>query len=348
MTRKTGLVSFLDPSPTETKRKTELTMFDPITVNGLKARNRVAFTPFLENQAQRSGTISREMHEYYLSAAREGAGIVFLESAYVARQGRADWNQLGISEESHIQGLQSLVKEIHQEGALAGLRLSHAGAKTSEAICGEQPVGPSILNFGKEFGTSREFDDGDVEEIVLFFVHAAERAEEAGFDLIEINGVQQYLLDQCISVRYNTRYDAYGGSIEARMSLPVEIIKAIKGRISHSVPLSFLFSIHDKLEDGFSEDDLKGLIKSLQSARVDLLHPVSIHVLNKFFDAEETLVELVTRFSKKPIIAEGNIKSPQILKEAMGLKRAQFFALDKVLFSRPNWYAFLQRKIAPV
>ena len=322
-------------------------MFDPVNFNNLQLRNRIAFSPFLENQANRDGSVSTAIQDYYLSIAREGAGILILESAYVARQGRAHVNQLGISAEFHTESFAKLIESIHKEGGAVGVKLSHAGAKTSEAICGEQPVGPSILNFGKDFDTSREFDDGDVEEITLFFVHAAERAEEAGADFIEINGGQQYLLDQCLSTRFNNRYDAYGGAIDARMHLSKEIIKAIKSRISPMIPVSYVFSIHDKLEDGFGEDDLKGLIKALSSVKVDLLHPVTVHVLNKFFDAEETLVELVGRSTKVPIIAEGNIKSPQILKEAMSLKKAQIFTLDKALFSRPNWYSFLQRKIAP-
>lgn len=322
-------------------------MFDPVSFNHLKLRNRIVFSPFLEHQANKDGSISPGMQQYYLNIAREGAGTLILESAYVARQGRANVNQLGISAEFHTEGLARLIEGLHEEGAAVGLRLAHAGARTSEAVCGEQPVGPSILNFGKEFDTSREFDDGDVEEISLFFVHAAERAEEAGADFVEINGGQQYLLDQCLSTRFNNRYDAYGGAIEARAALSTGIIKAIKARISSAMPVSYVFSIHDKLEDGFSEDDLKRLIKALASAKTDLLHPVAIHVLNKFFDTDETLVELVGRLTKIPIIAEGNIKSPQILKDVMSLKKAQIFTLDKVLFSRPNWYAFLQRKLAP-
>jgi 2,4-dienoyl-CoA reductase-like NADH-dependent reductase (Old Yellow Enzyme family) len=322
-------------------------MFEPATITHLNLRNRIFFAPFQENQANRDGAVSPGMQEYYVNIAKEGAGAIILESAYVAKQGRAHPNQLGFSMEYHMEGMARLIKAIHAEGALVGVRLAHAGAKTSEAICGEQPVGPSILNFGKDFDTSREFDEGDVEEIALFFVHAAERAEEAGADFVEVNGAQQYLLDQCLSTRFNNRYDAYGGNIEARMALSTDIIKAIKSRISPNLPVSFLFSIHDKLEDGFAEDDLKKMIRVLGSAKVDLLHPVTIHVLNKFFETEETLVELVGRISKAPIIAEGNIKSPQILKEAMSLKKAQMFTLDKALFSRPNWYAFLQRKIAP-
>ena len=322
-------------------------MFTPLTLESLHLRNRIVHSPFNENLATREGTVTPAMHDHYLNLAREGCGLILVESAYVAQQGRAAFNQLGISEERHVEGLAHLVKALKAEGAAVGLRLAHAGARTSEMICGEQPVGPSIINYGKDFDASREFDEGDVEEFCLFFTHAAERAEEAGFDLIEINGAQLYLLDQCLSTRTNSRLDAYGGSIEERMRLAVDILKAIKARIGSKMLLSYVFSIHDKLEDGFSEEDLRGLVRCLVSARVDLLHPVSIHVLNKFFDTEETLVEWVAKFTKKPIVADGNIKSPQILKEAMALGRAQLYALDKTLFIRPNWYQFLQKKILP-
>jgi NADPH2 dehydrogenase len=323
-------------------------MFDPITLDHLQLRNRIVYAPYQEFMANRDGTVTPAIQEFYVSLAREGVAMILLESAYVAQQGRAHYNQLGISEERHTEGLYHLIKAVKAEGARVGVRLAHAGARTSELICGEQPVGPSIINFGKDYDVSREFDDGDVEEIVLFFIHAAERAEEAQADLIEINGGQQYLFDQCLATRTNTRLDAYGGSIDERMHLAVQIIKAVKSRISPGIPMSYVFSIHDKLEDGFSEADLKGMVKALISARTDLMHPVSIHVLNKFFDTEETLVEWVAKFTKKPIIAEGNIKSPQILKEALSLGKAQLYALDKTLFSRPNWYSFLQKKVLPI
>lgn len=323
-------------------------MFETIHLDRLDLRNQIVLSPFIENQASRVGGITEFLADYYLTMAREGVGLIIMESAYVAQQGRAHYNQLGINTEKHLEGLAKLIKAIKAEGTSVAVRLAHAGARTSEAIIGEQPIGPSIINFGKDFDPSREFDEGDVEEIVLFFVHAAERAEEAGADLIELNGAQQLLLDQCLATRYNNRDDEYGGGVEGRMRLTVEIIKAIKNRISPEIPLSYFFSIHDKLEDGFSEEDLKGIIRVLSGAKVDLFHPVSIHVLNKFFEKEETLTEWVRKFTKKPIIAEGNIKSPQILKETLALNKAQLFALDRVLYTRPNWYAFLQKKISPI
>jgi len=325
----------------------EAMLFEPMVLDQVQMPNRIVFSPFMEHQANRDGTVSPQLMDYYLNMAREGAGVIIIESAYVASQGRAHSNQLGISEERHIEGLYRLVKAIQAEGAVVGLRLSHAGARTSELLAGEQPVGPSVLNFGKDFDVSREFDDGDVEEIVLFFVHAAERAEEVEANFIEINGAQQTLLDQCLSTRFNTRDDNYGGTIQGRMLLAAEIIKAIKARTTSNIPISYLFSIYDKVEEGFTDADLKGMLRVLTNAKVSLLHPVSLHVLNKFFDTEDTLAEWIARCSKLPILLEGNIKSPQILKEAIGLRRAQLFSLDKALYSRPNWFAFLQKKMSP-
>ena len=152
--------------------------------------------------------------------------------------------QLGISEEEHLEGLANLARGVKLEGATVGIRISHAGAQTSENICGEQPIGPSIMNFGRDFDISREFDKGDVEEIILNFVHAAERAEEVGMDFIEINGSEQHLLDQCCNIKYNTRFDEYGSAkIESRIQLAIEIVNAIKKRKSVSLPISYYFAI---------------------------------------------------------------------------------------------------------
>ena len=138
--------------------------------------------------------------------------------------------------------MEKLAQGVKKEGATIGIRLSHAGAQTSESACGEQPVGPSMLNFGRDFDISRQFDQGDVEEIVLNFVHAAERAEEAGMDFIEINGTEQQLLDQCCSKKLNNRDDEYGSAkIENRVQLALDVVNSIKNRESIKFHLVITF-----------------------------------------------------------------------------------------------------------
>ena len=322
-------------------------MFTPFESFDIKFRNQILAPPTKENLANHRGVVTGEMIRHYSALAKQGVGTMLTESAFVARQGRMAAGQLGISEEEHLEGLEKLVKAIKKEGACIGIKLSHAGARTSEEVCGENPVGPSLYNFGRDFDLSREFDEGDIEEIILHFVHAAERAQEVGFDFIEINGGDQLLLDQCFSVRFNNRDDEYGSeTIENRLRLTCQIIQAIRDRKSVSIPISYYFSIFDKMEDGFSITDLHETLELLEKSGVDIFHPFAVHVMNRCFDSEESLLELIGLNTERPLVADGNIKSPQVLLDVLNIDKIQWYVLEKTLLARPNWFNFLKKKVA--
>ena len=322
-------------------------MFTPFESFDIKFRNQILAPPTKENLANHRGVVTGEMIRHYSALAKQGVGTMLTESAFVARQGKMAAGQLGISEEEHLEGLEKLVKAIKKEGASIGIKLSHAGARTSEEVCGENPVGPSLYNFGRDFDLSREFDEGDIEEIILHFVHAAERAQEVGFDFIEINGGDQLLLDQCFSVRFNNRDDDYGSeTIENRLRLTCQIIQAIRDRKSVSIPISYYFSIFDKMEDGFSITDLHETLELLEKSGVDIFHPFAVHVMNRCFDSEESLLELIGLNTERPLVADGNIKSPQVLLDVLNIDKVQWYVLEKTLLARPNWFNFLKKKVA--
>ena len=322
-------------------------MFTPFESFGIKFRNQILAPPTKENLANHRGVVTGEMIRHYSALAKQGVGTMLTESAFVARQGKMAAGQLGISEEEHLEGLEKLVKAIKKEGACIGIKISHAGARTSEEVCGENPVGPSLYNFGRDFDLSREFDEGDIEEIILHFVHAAERAQEVGFDFIEINGGDQLLLDQCFSVRFNNRDDDYGSeTIENRLRLTCQIIQAIRDRKSVSIPISYYFSIFDKMEDGFSITDLHETLELLEKSGVDIFHPFAVHVMNRCFDSEESLLELIGLNTERPLVADGNIKSPQVLLDVLNIDKVQWYVLEKTLLARPNWFNFLKKKVA--
>ena len=322
-------------------------MFTPFESFGIKFRNQILAPPTKENLANHRGIVTGEMIRHYSALAKQGVGTMLTESAFVARQGKMAVGQLGISEEEHLEGLEKLVKAIKKEGACIGIKLSHAGARTSEEVCGENPVGPSLYNFGRDFDLSREFDEGDIEEIILHFVHAAERAQEVGFDFIEINGGDRLRLDQCFSVRFNNRDDDYGSeTIENRLRLTCQIIQAIRDRKSVSIPISYYFSIFDKMEDGFSITDLHETLELLEKSGVDIFHPFAVHVMNRCFDSEESLLELIGLNTERPLVADGNIKSPQVLLEVLNIDKVGWYVLEKTLLARPNWFNFLKKKVA--
>ena len=322
-----------------------MSLFDSFKVENHAVKNRILVPPYNDANAQKDGKISHGIFDHVMRLIKQGAGTVILDSSYVTQQGRSNSMQLGIAEEDQIPRLRNLVKHMKSEGVFSGIRLSHAGGKTSEKICGEQPIAPSVLNFGKDYDLSRAFDKDDVREICLYFAHAVERAEEAGFDFVEINGSQQQLFDQCLNFKYNNREDEYGGELKNRLRLLCEVVGMMKERVENKIMISYFFPIHDKLEDGFNYKDLKNMLRILEKAGVDLFHIVTIHVMNKFFNTDSTLLEWVSKYTKKPLIVEGNIKSTAVLKETLSLNKATFYAIDKALFNRSNWYQFLQKKI---
>ncbi|MBC8259588.1 MAG: NADH:flavin oxidoreductase [SAR324 cluster bacterium] len=324
------------------------TIFKPFKIQGIQCKNRILAPPTVDDHADVNGRVTPAIIKHYRSLARQGVGTIIVESAYVIKQGRSHVNQLGISEEEHLEGLEKLALGVKKEGATIGIRLNHAGGQTSEAACGEQPVGPSVMNFGRDYDISREFDSGDVEEIVLSFVHAAERAEEVGMDFIEINGTEQQLLDQCCCVKLNSRDDEYGVvKIENRLQLALEVVSAINKRESIKIPLSYYFSIFDKIEDGFKPKDLKAMLNLLEKAGVKIFHPLAVHAMNKCFENKKPLCHWTAKYTDIPLIVNGNIKSPQLLEEAATLGCADWFAMDQSIFERLQWYQFLKRKIDP-
>ena len=322
-------------------------MFLPFKKNGVHFRNRILAPPTVDDHADVDGKVTPKLIKHYRTLARQGVGTIIVESAYVTKQGRSHVNQLGIAEEEHLDGLGNLARGVKKEGSAIGIRISHAGAQTSESTCGEQPVGPSVLNFGRDFDVSREFDQGDIEEIILNYVHAAERAEEVGMDFIEINGTEQQLLDQCCCVKLNSRMDEYGSAkIETRLQLALEVVSAIKNRDSVKIPISYYFSIFDKIEDGFKPKDLKSMLMLMEKAGTDFFHPLAVHAMNKCFENKEPLCQWSAKYTDIPLIINGNIKSPQLLAEAATMGCADWFAMDQSIFERLQWYQFLKRKIS--
>ncbi|MBL0690922.1 MAG: NADH:flavin oxidoreductase [SAR324 cluster bacterium] len=327
-----------------------MSLFDSFQVGKFNIKNRILVCPSSNHQADVRGVVSQSLFENLLRLAKQGAGAIIIDSTYVCKQGRGHNMQLGISEEEHVPGLRNMVRILKEDGAFIGLRLSHAGARTNTNICGETPIGPSIHNLGKDFDACREFDEHDANEICTFFGHAAERAQEADIDFIEINASQGSLLEQTISPAFNLRYDEYGGDIKNRMSLAVSIIKEIKRRVGSELLLSFFFK--NLLErDGFlsSLPDLKKLLKILVAEKVDFIHPDLAHVLIKPTEDDEhdePVLNTVAKNSQIDLIVEGNIKSTPVLKEVLGSNLGTFYCLDKSLYMRQNWYQFLQKKIS--
>src|SRR3984957_6220602 len=229
---------------------------------------------------------SNDWHLVHLgSRAVGGAGLIFTEAAAVLPEGRITPQDLGLWKDDHIAGLRRIVAFLHQQGGRAGVQLAHAGRKVSMARPWtpeqryltpgeggwENVMAPSGLRFADNFAQPIPLDLAGIQAVARAFVRAAERALEAGFDLVELHSAHGYLLHEFLSPLSNQRNDQYGGSFENRIRLLVEVVDAVRATLPGELPLLVLISATDWAEGGWDITQSVALAKVLKQHKVDLV-----------------------------------------------------------------------------
>ncbi|WP_391529061.1 alkene reductase [Photorhabdus akhurstii] len=211
------------------------TLFDPIRIGDLDLPNRIIMAPLTRNRAEGEGRVPNAlMAEYY--AQRASAGLIISEATSVTPQGVGYENTPGIWSDEQIAGWRLVTDAVHAAGGRIFIQLWHVG-RISDPIFlnGERPVAPSaiaadghvsLLRPKRPFVVPRALESEEIPGIVEAFRRGAENAKTAGFDGVEIHGANGYLLDQFLQDNANLRTDQYGGSVENRARLLLEVTDA--------------------------------------------------------------------------------------------------------------------------
>ena len=256
-------------------------LFSPLTLGGLTFRNRIVVSPMCQYSSQDG--FASDWHLVHLgSRAVGGAGLVFTEATAVSPEGRISPQDLGIWKDEHIEMLRRIVDFLHSQGAHAGSQLAHAGRKAStkrpwdgDGVIKPEEGGwsdvfaPSALPFSSKYPHPIEMTKGDISRIQACFAEAAVRARRAGFDVIEIHSAHGYLLHEFLSPLSNHRADEYGGSLENRMRMLVEVVDTV--RAVWRKPLFVRISATDWTEGGWDIDQSVELTRVLARHGVDLM-----------------------------------------------------------------------------
>ncbi len=202
-------------------------LFDPLPLaRGPALRNRFVLAPLTNTQSHDDGTLSEEEFRWLTMRAAGGFALTMTCASHVQAVGRGFPGQLGIFSEAHVPGLARLASEIKRHGSVAVVQLHHAGMRAPRDLNGAEPVCPSD---DAETG-ARALTRTEVEQLRDDFIAAAVRAERAGFDGVEVHGAHGYVVCQFLSAEYNRRTDDYGGPLENRARLLMEIVAGIRAR----------------------------------------------------------------------------------------------------------------------
>lgn len=200
-------------------------LFSPLSfTHGSALKNRLVLAPLTNLQSHSDGRISDDEHKWLTMRAEGGFALTMSCAAHVQALGQGFPGQLGVFSDDHLEGLGRLARDIKHYGSLAVMQLHHAGMRSPEDLIGTQPVAPSN---DTETG-ARGLSSVEVEQLVEDFIAAAQRAETAGFDGVELHGAHGYLLCQFLSSATNHRDDQYGGSLENRSRPLFDIIAGIR------------------------------------------------------------------------------------------------------------------------
>jgi 2,4-dienoyl-CoA reductase-like NADH-dependent reductase (Old Yellow Enzyme family) len=210
-------------------------LFDPIRVGDLELPNRVIMAPLTRSRAVGGGRVPNAlMAQYYVQ--RASAGLILTEATSVTPQGVGYADTPGIWSDEQVAGWKLVTDAVHAAGGRIFLQLWHVGRISDPAFLdGEMPVAPSaipaaghvsLLRPKRAYPTPRALDTEEIPGIVAAYRKGAENAKLAGFDGVEIHGANGYLLDQFLQDKTNKRADAYGGSLENRARLMLEVTDA--------------------------------------------------------------------------------------------------------------------------
>jgi len=237
-----------------------------MTVRSRTFRNRLWVSPMCMYSAVDG--VPQDWHRTHLAQfASGGAGLIIAEATAVLPEGRISPRDTGLWNDAQRDAWAPIVRSAHDRGALIGVQLAHAGRKASTwwpwapergSVPAEEggwaTVAPSAIAF-EGFAQPAALDAAGIDAVVTGFADAARRALDAGFDVLEIHAAHGYLLHQFLSPLSNTRTDVYGGTLENRARLTLEVTDAVRAVAGPDVPVFVRISATDHAEGGFTPDE---------------------------------------------------------------------------------------------
>ncbi|MEP4147349.1 MAG: FAD-dependent oxidoreductase [Halioglobus sp.] len=354
-------------------------LLSPGRIAGLNLRNRIVMSPMGSNLSEADGHCTERIQAYYEARARGGAGMIIVGVASVAwPEGACNPNQVAISSELFLPGLSALARRIKRHGCAAAIQLQHAGKVAVRDIAVGRPMlVPSLppqdkgdmVNaltademhaFVKSYsaeGARVEYNIAsleDLQRLIEQFADAAGRAQNAGFEAVEIHAGHGYILSEFLSPHVNQREDEYGGCIENRARLLQQVIRAVKARVGHGFPVWCRIDATEyRIEGGICYDDAVATAALAEAAGADAIH-VSAYA-NPASGAAFTEAPLVQKpggylgFAAGikqrvtvPVIAVGRIE-PEVGDAVIGRGEADFIAMGRKLLADPDLPAKLRQ-----
>ncbi|MCD2514511.1 NADH:flavin oxidoreductase/NADH oxidase [Comamonas endophytica] len=328
-------------------------LFSPLSLGNLELSNRVVIAPMCTYSAD-DGCANDWHLMHYGQLAQSGAGLLIVEATAVEAMGRISAQDLGLWSDAAEAAMRPVLEHIRRHsGIKMGVQLGHAGRKAAslQPWLGGGPLpqdeawptlGASALSASPEVPTPAAATLADIVRVKKAFVDAALRAQRLGYDLIELHGAHGYLLHQFLSPLSNQRTDQYGGSLENRMRLTLEVFSAVRAAVGDALPVGVRLSASDWIEGGWDVEQSGVLARELQALGCAFLH-VSSGGLSPAQQIpvgpgyQLPLAHALRAQLAMPVIGVGLITDPLQAQAALDAGDADAIAIARAALFNPRW-----------
>jgi 2,4-dienoyl-CoA reductase-like NADH-dependent reductase (Old Yellow Enzyme family) len=328
-------------------------LFTPARIGPVEIKNRIVMPPMTTRTADDEGFVTEDSIAYYMARVRGGTGLITVEMASPEKAGRHRRREVGIYDDRFIPGLTRLVAEIHRGGAKASIQLGHGGGHTRIDICGETPVAPSAIPhpvYETTFETiiPEAMSKARIGQAVTAHVNAALRAQQAGFNCVEVHAAHGYLISQFHAPFENRRSDEYGGSLENRARFGLEALRAVKAAVP-GLGVIYRLSVEDFFPGGLPYAEGRQIAIWAAAAGADAVHVTAGHyrslpsaqiVLPPMAMPDAPFLDFAADVKKHisvPVIAVGRLGDPATAEAAVTNGKTDFIALGRTLIADPQW-----------
>ncbi len=333
-------------------------LFEPLALRGVTLRNRLVVSPMCQYEAvQGFSTPYHAVH--YGKFALGGFGLVMVEATAVSAQGRITHGDLGLWDDTQIDGLAGIAKFLRQHGAAPGIQLAHAGPKASmqrpyhgdgplteaDIARGDLPwpvVSASAQAVGTGWLVPTALDHDGIRQVKADFLAAARRALVAGFEVIELHCAHGYLLNSFLSPLTNHRGDEYGGDLQGRMRLPLEIAEELRQFWPADKPVFVRISAVDSARAGATVEDSVAFARELARIGIDVVDCSSGGIGQRYehpggYGYQIPYAERIRSETQLKTMAVGLIVNPQQAADIVAQGQADLVAIGREALKEPNF-----------
>ncbi|MCR5096889.1 MAG: NADH:flavin oxidoreductase [Erysipelotrichaceae bacterium] len=313
----------------------------PLKIRDLTLNSRLVMPPMATSKAD-GGKVSDDLLEYYRQRAEGGyIGLIITEHCYIAENGKASENQVSVAKDEDIPGLSRLAQTIRKDGSKAFLQINHAGLNG----IGDTVYGPSAITLPNGKNKDKKvlaFTKDELAGLIRLYADAALRVKKAGFDGVEIHAAHGYLLNQFYTPLLNKREDEYGGSLDNRIRIILEVIKAVRETVGPDFTVALRLGACDYGMPGTTIEDSVYAAGEFAEAGIDIIDITGgcngfvrkdVTYPGYFKDASAPIKKAVDI----PVILTGGIRDINDAEKLLEEGAADLIGVGRALFQDADW-----------